>query len=86
MEEIKVLIDGEEKLIHVVARLELSDTGIEYIYYYIKEENDTDDTQKYLIASRVENDGEYDTLYDIEDEEERKIVFDAFTTVYGNLE
>lgn len=86
MEETKVLINGEEKTIQLVARLEIGNEGAEYIYYYTVDENDTDETEKMLYASRVENDGEYDTFYDIEDEEEKKAVFEAFTTVYGQLD
>lgn len=86
MEELKVFIDGEEKLVRIVARLAIGAKGLEYVYYYVIDENDTDETEKYLMASRVENDGEYDTFYDIEDEEEKKAVFEAFTTVYGQLE
>ena len=86
MEETKILVNGEEKAIDIVARLEIGNGGAEYIYYYVKEDDDKDDTEKYLMASRVENDGEYDTFYDIEDEDEKKAVFEAFTTVYGQID
>ncbi|MBO6145650.1 MAG: DUF1292 domain-containing protein [Bacilli bacterium] len=86
MEETKILVNGEEKTIQLVARLEIGNEGAEYIYYYIVDDNDTEDTEKLLFASRVENDGEYDTFYDIEDEEEKKAVFEAFTTAYGQID
>ena len=53
MKEFKIIVDGEEKTAELVTRLYSEELGLEYIYYYIKEENDNDDTEKELYASRI---------------------------------
>ena len=40
MKEFKIIVDGVEKTAEVVTKLDISDIGLSYVYYYIKEDND----------------------------------------------
>lgn len=47
MNEFKININGVDKIAHIVTRLELENTGIEYIYYNVDDEKNVDD--EYLL-------------------------------------
>ena len=69
MKEFKIIVDGEEKTAELVTRLYSEELGLEYIYYYIKEENDNDYTEKELYASRIiSEDYEHDKIIQITNE------------------
>ena len=54
MNEFEININGVDKIAHIVTRLELENTGIEYIYYNVDNEKNVDD-EYLLFASRIEN-------------------------------
>lgn len=86
MKEFKIMVDGEEKTAELVTRLYSEELGLEYIYYYIKEENDNDDTEKELYASRIiSEDDEHDKIIPITNEDENKIAFKMFSTMYNKV-
>ena len=52
----------------------------------IKEENDNDDTEKELYASRIiSEDDEHDKIIPITNENENKIAFKMFSTMYNKV-
>lgn len=86
MKEFKIIVDGEEKTAELVTRLYSEELGLEYIYYYIKEENDNDDTEKELYASRIiSEDDEHDKIIPITNGNENKIAFKMFSTMYNKV-
>lgn len=87
MKEFKLIIDGEEKVANMVTRIYANQIGLEYIYYYIKEEDDNEGTQKTLLASRINTlDDGSDEITAIESEEERELAFKLFKDSYKYAE
>lgn len=86
MDNLIVTIDGKDKTADIIARLELEKTGVEYIYYYLDGEVDQNG-DNYLFAGRVETDdnGE-EEVFEITDEEEKKIAFEMFSSVYKDIQ
>lgn len=86
MSEFNINIEGIDKIAHVVARLEVEDTGIEYIYYNIDDEKDLNGDY-FLFAARVETsvDGT-EEIVEIENEEEKKVAFDIFSTAFKEIQ
>ena len=86
MSEFEININGIDKIAHIVTRLELENTGIEYIYYNVDDEKN-DDGEYLLFASRIENneDGQ-EEIIELENEEEKRIVFELFSHVYKNIQ
>lgn len=86
MEEVKefnLIIDGEEKNVELLTVIKIEELDLEFGYCYIKEENDTDSTQKELYTFKVEKDEEgKDLIVPIEDEEERQLAFEIFSDYY----
>lgn len=86
MNEFLVNINGIDKTAHIVTRLEIKGTGIEYIYYNVDDEKD-ENGDLYLFTSRVKsNDDGTDEIIDIENEEEKKIAFEIFSKAYKELQ
>lgn len=79
VKEFKLDIDGEEKTVVLSTRLELPDLGLEYGYCYEKSDNDTDETEKDLIAFRIrqESDGT-DSVLAITSEKERQFAYSLY--------
>ena len=76
MGEFEININGIDKIAHIVTRLELENTDIEYIYYNVDGEKNTNND--YLLFSsriKVNEDGT----------EEIKIAFELFSTAFKNL-
>lgn len=87
MKEFKIIIDGEEKNAELVTRLYVDELGLEYIYYYIKEDDDSSDTEKILLVSGIETDENgLDKIIPIETEEERKLAFKIFSDTYKDID
>ena len=86
MSEFEININGIDKIAHIVTRLELENTGIEYIYYNVDDEKN-DDGEYLLFASRIENneDGQ-EEIIELENEEEKRIAFELFSHVYKNIQ
>ncbi len=86
MNEFSINVDGVDKIAHVVTRLEVDGTGIEYIYYHVDGEKDSSG-DNYLFSGRVDidDDGE-EEIIEIESEEEKKIAFELFANTYKNLQ
>lgn len=87
MKEFKLIIDGKEKVAHMITRISSDELGLEYIYYYIEENGDTEGTQKTVLASRIKSteDG-FDDITEIQTEEERELAFKLFKDTYKNAE
>lgn len=87
MREFKVIVDGEEKKANMVTRIYAEELGLEYVYYYIIEDDDSDGTQKSLMTSRIKTDEEgFDEIIPIESEEERKLAFKIFQDTYKDAD
>lgn len=85
MGEFEININGIDKMAHIVTRLELENTDIEYIYYNVDGEKNTDGDYL-LFASRVKvNEDGTEEIIEIENEEEKKIAFELFSTAFINL-
>lgn len=85
MGEFEININGIDKTAHIVIRLEVEDTGIEYVYYTVDDEKSENDDYL-LFASRIEvNDDGTEEIIEIENEEEKKIAFELFSTAFKNL-
>lgn len=86
MSDFLVNIDGIDKTAHIVTRLEVIGTGIEYIYYNVDGEKD-ENGDLYLFASRVKsNEDGTDEIIEIENEDEKKIAFEIFSKAYKELQ
>ncbi len=86
MDNLIVSIDGKDKVANIITRLELEDTGIEYIYYYLDDELDQNG-DNYLFSARVETDDDgNEEVIEIQDEEEKQIAFELFSNTYKNIE
>lgn len=85
MNEFKININGVDKIVHIVTRLELENTGIEYIYYNVDGEKNINDDYL-LFASRIKvNEDGTEEIDEIENDEEKKIAFELFSTAFKNL-
>mgnify|MGYP004667201689 FL=1 len=85
MNEFKININGVDKIAHIVTRLELENIGIEYIYYNVDDEKNVDD-EYLLFASRIKvNEDGTEEIDEIENDEEKKIAFELFSTAFKNL-
>ena len=85
MNEFEISINGIDKIAHIITRLKLENTDIEYIYYNVDgEKNDNDD---YLVfASRIEvNEDGTDKIVEIESADEMKVAFELFSHVYKTI-
>ena len=79
MSDFLVNIDGIDKTAHIVTRLEVTGTGVEYIYYNVDGEKD-ENGDLYLFTSRVKsNEDGTDEIIEIENEDEKKIAFEIFS-------
>lgn len=86
MNEFKVNIDGIDKIAHIVTRLAIKGSGVEYIYYNVDGEKDEND-DLFLFVSRVEVDDDgNDEIIEIEDDEEKKLAFDIFQNTYKEIQ
>ena len=78
MGEFEININGIDKIAHIVTRLELENTDIEYIYYNVDGEKNTNNDYL-LFSSRIKvNEDGTEEIIEIENEEEKKIAFDIF--------
>lgn len=77
----KVILDGVECEAEEVGRIEEENMGVQFIYYYIVDENDKDDDEKLLYASIID-DGQ---IIPITNEPVKKLAFKAFSEVYGRI-
>lgn len=85
MNEFKININGVDKIAHIVTRLELENTGIEYIYYNVDGEKNINDDYL-LFASRIKvNEDGTEEINEIENDEEKNIAFELFSTAFKNL-
>ena len=86
MSDFLVNIDGIDKTAHIVTRLEVTGTGVEYIYYNVDGVND-ENGDLYLFTSRVKsNEDGTDEIIEIENEDEKKIAFEIFSKAYKELQ
>ena len=81
--------NGKEIEATVITRMQVEDTDLEYLIYSIDDETDTRDVpdeekQVIIMAARIDKDenGE-EVLSNIEDEEEKQAVYEAFTESYN---
>ena len=80
MNEFKININGVDKIAHIVTRLELENTGIEYIYYNV-------DDEYLLFASRIEkNENGAEEIIELDNDEEKRIAFELFSHVYKDIQ
>ena len=86
MSDFFVNIDWIDKTAHIVTRLEVTGTGVEYIYYNVDGEKD-ENGDLYLFTSRVKsNEDGTDEIIEIENEDEKKIAFEIFSKAYKELQ
>lgn len=81
--------NGKEIEATVITRMQVEDTDLEYLIYSIDDETDTRDVsdeekQVIIMAARIDKDenGE-EVLSNIEDDEEKQAVYEAFTESYN---
>ena len=73
-----------------ITRMQVEDTNLEYLIYSIDDENDTrdvseEDKQVLVMAARINYDENgNEVLENINDEEEKQAVFEAFSETYQN--
>ncbi len=85
MGEFEININGIDKIAHIVTRLELENTDIEYIYYNVDGEKNTNNDYL-LFSSRIKvNEDGTEEIIEIENEEEKKIAFELLSTAFKNL-
>ena len=85
MSEFEININGIDKIAHIVTRLELENTGIEYIYYNVDGEKNTNNDYL-LFASRIKvNEDGTEEIVEIDDDEEKKIAFELFSTAFKGI-
>ena len=86
MKEFEININGVDKIAHIVTRLELENTDIEYIYYNVDGEKNTDGDYL-LFASRIENNEDgTEEIVEIENDEEKKIAFELFSRAFKGIQ
>ena len=86
MNEFEININGVDKIAHIVTRLELENTGIEYVYYNIDDEKNENDNYL-LFASRIEvNDDGTEEIIEIENEEEKEVAFELFSHTFKEIQ
>lgn len=83
--------NGKEIEATEITRMKVEDTDLEYLIYSIDDESDTrdvneDDKQVIIMAARIVKDenGE-ETLENLDDEEEKQAVYEAFSESYKNI-
>lgn len=75
--EFKIIVDGVLKTAEEIIRLTPRELGVTFVYFYIKEDKDTDDTEKEIMAARVVPDGdEYEKIIPMRTEDERLLAFE----------
>ena len=80
--------NGKEILATEITRMKVEDTDLEYLIYAIDDESDTrdvpeDEKQVIIMAARiVKGENGEETLENLEDEEEKQAVFEAFSDAY----
>lgn len=81
-----VLEDGSRKSATPITRLKIEEKNIEYLYYSIDEDNEEkEDSNVSILASRIEVKDNQEILVDLQDEEERQIAYELFSETYKNL-
>lgn len=82
--------NGKEIEATVITRMQVEGTDLEYLFYSIDDETDTrdvpeDEKQVIIMAARIIKDenGE-EQLENIDNEEEKQAVYEAFTETYNN--
>ena len=86
MKEFEININGVDKIAHIVTRLELENTDIEYIYYNVDGEKNTDGDYL-LFVSRIENNEDgTEEIVEIENDEEKKIAFELFSHAFKGIQ
>lgn len=85
MNKFEININGVDKIAHIVTRLELENTGIEYIYYNIENEKVNDECL--LFASRIESkeDGT-EEIIEIENDDEKRVAFELFSHAFKDVQ
>lgn len=85
-EEFRINVDGEEKVAKLVTRLYCDEIGLEYIYYYIKEENDDDNIEKELLTARIETDKDgVDDIIPVTTQVEKNLAFKIYADTYKKV-
>ena len=85
MNEFEININGVDKVAHLVTRLELPNTGIEYIYYNVDGEKNING-EYLLFASRIKtNEKGMEEIIEIDNDEEKKIAFEIFSRTFKNI-
>ena len=80
--------EGKELEATVITRMQVEDTDLEYLIYSIDDETDTrdvpdDEKQVIIMAARIVKDEEgNEVLQNIDNEEEKQAVYDAFSDSY----
>lgn len=78
MGEFEININGIDKIAHIVTRLELENTDIEYIYYNVDGEKNTNNDYL-LFSSRIKvNEDGTEEIIEIENEEEKRLLLSCF--------
>ena len=79
---------GKEYEAKVIKRMKVKDTDLEYLIYLLPDETDTRDVPEeekkvLILAARIEkNDNGEEELVDLDNENERIAVFEAFNEFY----
>lgn len=82
--------NGREITATTITRMQIEGTDLEYLIYYIDDENDTRDVPdeekqvKILAAKISKNEIGEEVLTNIENNEEKQAVYEAFTASYNN--
>lgn len=85
MNKFEININGIDKVAHIVARLKLENTDIEYIYYNIDDEKNINGDYL-LFASRIQlNENGTEEITEIENDEEKGIAFELFSRAFKGI-
>lgn len=85
MNEFEININGVDKVAHIITRLELPDTGIEYIYYTVDDEKDVEGEHLLFSSRIITNENGTEEIIEIENDKEKKIAFEFFSHVFKEI-
>lgn len=77
------LKNGKKVEATLITRINAENSSNEYIYYFIKDENDNNNVSIY--ASKIIKENENNLMKDLESEEERQEAYKIFSETYKSL-
>lgn len=77
-------VDGSKKEASLVTIIKSEEKGIEYIYYSI-DEDDNEDGNVSIYASKIINENGEDVVKNLDNEDERQYAYKLFSETYKKL-